>query len=176
MPTHVAVTASMGNTDCLQWKAESPGSSFLFLSPDTHLSRQYFWIASALKKILRDIPSFWANNYKSFQFLQEKDKGSFYSWRKERFHYCPVFSVEKISRLVLPGVCSGALTLPGLRPDRRYLDTVRLWYQVLFDLNQSLRSRNDPHWKRWGSQPPLTRVLEPSSLLRMLRTIMKMLL
>lgn len=33
-----------------------------------------------------------------------------------------VFSVEKIRLLVLPGVCSGALILSGLRPDQRCLD------------------------------------------------------
>lgn len=49
--------APMGNTNCLQWRAESSGSFFLFLSPDSHPSKQYSWDASALKRILRDSPS-----------------------------------------------------------------------------------------------------------------------
>lgn len=39
-------------------------------------------------------------------------------------------SVGRKKLLVLPGVCSGALILPGIRSDQRYLDTVRLWSQV----------------------------------------------
>lgn len=47
----------MDNTNCLQWRAESSGSFFLFLSPDIHPSKHYFWNASVLKKILQDSPS-----------------------------------------------------------------------------------------------------------------------
>lgn len=57
MPSQVGVSAPVGNTNCLQWRAESSGSFFLFLSPDSQPSKQYSRDASALKRILRDSPS-----------------------------------------------------------------------------------------------------------------------